>query len=197
MSQVTDFDQLMADVMAGSEEAVWKLAESYSHHIVRVIRLSLPSQLRSKLDSQDLVQTLWASVLLHRADLTRLKSPDELIAYLARAAKNKVIDKTRHFGNQKRNIKCEEKLKGELQVGPKRFRGHRHQALYSRDLSPSTVASLREQWNLVMSTSSDRDREVVRLTLKGYTFDAIAKQLAIDEKTARRAIYRMIEQITG
>src|SRR6476620_8936819 len=110
MSELAEFEQLMADVMAGSEEAVYTLAKDYSHHIAWIVRDSLPPQLRSKLDSQDIVQTLWASILLGRTDLTRLKSPNELIAYLARCAKNKLIDKTRHFRNQKRNVDLEERL---------------------------------------------------------------------------------------
>src|SRR5262245_16988155 len=114
MMQGAEFDQLMAGVAAGSEEAIWRLAETYTPFIIRAVRQSLPTRLRSKVDSQDFAQTLWASLLLKNADLTRLKTPEQLIAYLVRATKNKVVDKTRHFDALKCDIHREEPLQDHL-----------------------------------------------------------------------------------
>lgn len=196
MTQIAEFDRLMADVVAGSEEAVWQLAEIYTPYIIRAVRLSLSPRLRSKLDSQDFAQTLWASLLLKRADLTRLKSPEQLIAYLAQATKNKVIDKTRHFKTQKNNIEREERLEDYSpgKVDPKSKSPSR--SLYSREPTPSTSASLRERWNQILSNTSDRDRRVLALRLKGCTFDSISHQLQVNEATARRAMQRLIEQLS-
>jgi RNA polymerase sigma factor (sigma-70 family) len=197
MTQIAEFDRLMADVVAGSEEAVWQLAEIFTPYIIRAVRLSLSPRLRPKLDSQDFAQTLWASLLLKRADLTRLKSPEQLIAYLAQAAKNKVIDKTRHFKTQKHNIDREEENLDDHSTG-KDGRKSRSPArsLYSREPTPSTSASLRERWNQILSNSSERDRRILTLRLKGCTFDSISGQLQINEATARRAMQRLIEQLS-
>src|SRR4051812_21328124 len=110
MTTIVEFDQLMADVATGSEEAIWRLAETYTPYIVRAVRASLPPILRSKLDSHDFAQTLWASLLLNHADLTRLKTPDQLVAYLARATRNKVVDKMRHFRTLKHDVRREQPL---------------------------------------------------------------------------------------
>jgi RNA polymerase sigma factor (sigma-70 family) len=196
MTQIAEFDQLMADVAAGSEDAVWQLAETYTPYIIRAVRNSLSPRLRPKLDSQDFAQTLWASILLKRADLTRLKSPEQLIAYLARATKNKVIDKTRHYKSQKHSIDREERLEDVSPVigGPNSR--PRAKGLYSRDPTPSTSASLRERWNLVLASSSERDRRILQLRLKGCTFDVISVKLQVNEATARRAMQRLIEQLS-
>src|SRR5262249_2841714 len=85
MATVSKFDQLMANVAAGSEEAIWELLETYTPFVIRAARLSLPPTVRQKLDSQDIAQTLWASLLLGRTNLAKLESPDRLIAFLCRA----------------------------------------------------------------------------------------------------------------
>lgn len=192
MAQIAEFDQLMADVAAGSEDAVWQLAETYTPYIIRAVRLSLSPRLRQKLDSQDFAQTLWASILLKRTDLTRLKTPEQLIAYLARATQNKVIDKMRHFKTQKHSIDREVSLDDHsLGAGVKRSG-----ALYSRDPTPSTSASLRERWNEILSNASERDRQILRLRLQGCTFNVVSSKLQVNEGTARRAIQRLIEQLS-
>src|SRR4029079_619270 len=196
MVMIAEFDRLMAEVAAGSEDAVWQLAETYTPYIIRAVRSSLPRTLRAKLDSQDFAQSLWASLLLRRADLTRLQTPGQLIAYLAQATRNKVVDKTRHFHTQKNDIAREERLPDHLislKQAPVRVQ---RSALYARDLSPSTSANLRERWNQILSTLSDRDRKIVQLRLEGRTFDEISETLEINQATARRAIQRLIEQLS-
>lgn len=196
MVMIADFDRLMAEVVAGSEDAVWQLAETYTPYIIRAVRSSLPRTLRPKLDSQDFAQSLWASLLLRRADLTRLQTPGQLIAYLAQATRNKVVDKTRHYHTQKNDIAREERLPDHaVSVRHTPIRVHRS-ALYARDLSPSTSANLRERWSQILSKLSDRDRKIFQLRLEGCTFDEISEKLEINQATARRAIQRLIEQLS-
>ncbi len=194
MTPTAEFDQLMADVAAGSEDAIWQLAETYTPYILRAVRLSLSPRIRSKLDSQDFAQTLWASILLKRADLTRLKTPEQLIAFLARATKNKVIDKTRHFMTQKHSIDREETLDDHFPRTGRPGLNASAKALFSHDPTPSTSASLRERWYQILSNSSERDRQILQLRLRGCTFEVISEQLQINEATARRSIQRLIEQ---
>jgi RNA polymerase sigma factor (sigma-70 family) len=196
MVMIAEFDRLMAEVAAGSEDAVWQLAETYTPYIIRAVRSSLPRTLRAKLDSQDFAQSLWASLLLRRADLIRLQTPGQLIAYLAQATRNKVVDKTRHFHTQKNDIAREERLPDHLanvKHAPVRVE---RSALYARDLSPSTSANLRERWSQILSKLSDRDRKIFQLRLEGRTFDEISEKLEINQATARRAIQRLIEQLS-
>jgi RNA polymerase sigma factor (sigma-70 family) len=194
---IAEFEKLMGEVASGSEDAIWQLAQTYTPYIVRAVRLSLSPRLRSKLDSQDVAQTLWASLLLKRTELARLKTPEQLIAYLARATKNKVIDTARHYQSQKCDITREQSLNNHELTGAdglnQQFAGPR---LFSREASPSTAASLREQFNAVLTNATERDRRILQLRLQGCTFEAIRLKLKIDEKTARRAIYALVEQLS-
>jgi RNA polymerase sigma-70 factor, ECF subfamily len=190
----TEFEQLMADVMSGSENAVWTLAANYTHHIVRVIRRSMSPRFQAKVDPQDIVQSIWVSVLLKRVDLERVKTPTQLINYLARAATNHVIDKVRYYENKKRDLsrECEldETIAAESEAKTPTNK------LYSREPSPSTYASCRERWEEVKRGASERDLKILELARANHTFEDIGKMLKINERTARRVIHRLIEQLS-
>ena len=191
-TKIGEFDRLMEGVMAGSQDAIWDLAETYTPYIVRAAQASLPANLRAKVDVQDFAQSLWASLLLKRKDLTLLQSSQQLVAFLAKATRNKVIDKTRHYRTQKHDIAREESLANYLKVAqPDAI----PRSLHSRDPSPSTAASLKERWQLVLSHLSERDRTILQLRLQGRTFGAISTELRIDEATARRTIKNLIAQL--
>lgn len=189
------FEQLMAEVAHGSEDAVWELAETYTPYILRVLRMGLTSQVRRRVDSQDLAQMLWASILLRRSELTRLKTPQELIAYLCRAAKNRTIDaRRRYLETQKYSMDRERSLEpftSDDEQWPVE-ETIENRALLSRDPSPSQYASVRERWNRILEQSSDRDRQILQMRLEGLTFEDISGQLKINQGTARRAIERLI-----
>ena len=197
MPQIAEFDRLMTDVASGSEDAIWELAETYTPYIIRAVRASLPPKVRQKLDSQDFAQTLWASILLNGTDLTRLKTPEQLIGFLAAAARHKVIDATRRYlKSQKYDVAREQSLV-EISAGSgDSSKGTLPSALCTRDPTPSQFASLREQWGQILRAASERDREILRLRLQGRTFETIAAQLEINQATARRAIQRLIEQLS-
>jgi RNA polymerase sigma factor (sigma-70 family) len=182
MAQIAEFDRLMAEVAAGSDEAVWQLAETYTPHIIRAVRYSLSPKLRRKVDSLDFAQTLWASLLLRPAELTRLKTPDQLIGYLVHATRNKVCEKAKQLNTQKYDIRREQGLD---QLPARR-------SPHARDPSPSAIATVRDQWNYVLTTVPKRDREILQLRRDGYSFEAIGTTLGISEQTARRAMSRIL-----
>jgi RNA polymerase sigma factor (sigma-70 family) len=191
MAQIAEFDRLMAEVAAGSEEAVWQLAETYTPHIIRAVRYSLSPTLRQKLDSMDFAQTLWASLLLRPGELVRLKTPQQLIGYLVNATRNKVCDKARQLHTQKHDVRREQSLH---QTTARRSpRAEYNNKLFARDPTPSAIATVRDQWNYVLANTSKRDREILRLRREGQSFEAIGTILDINEQTARRAMHRLLK----
>ena len=193
MAESAEFDRLMAAVAAGSEEATWQLAETYTPHIIRAVRYTLSPKLRPKVDSQDFAQTLWASLLLDPANLTRLKTPNQLIGFLVAATRKKVYEKVRRFKAQKCDIGREESLD---QAAQQMSRVSGNQALFAREPTPSAMVQVRDRWNHILDQASDQDREIIRLRLEGCTFMEIGDKLGIYEQTARRAIRRVIDQFT-
>ena len=193
MSTVSKFDQLMADVAAGSEAAIWELLDTYTPFVIRAVRLSLPANVRQKLDSQDIAQTLWASILLGHTDLAKLESPDRLIAFLCRADKNKVIDKTRRLNTQKFAVSREQSLN--RPASESRETSHA-EGLWANGSTPIEHVSVGEQWQHLLSRASERDRQIVELRMKGCSFGEISEQVQVGEMTARRVVERFVEQLS-
>ena len=189
------FDQLMSDAMSGSEEAAWEIAQTYTPYIIRTAQSNLTPQLQSKIDPQDLAQSVWATILLKGSDLSRLKSPKDLIAYLATATKNRVIDKARRYKSEVRNVQREESLGGSVPPSTRKTKGLQANPLYARDETPSAQVSARDHWNWILANASERDRQIVQLRLDGLSYDEIGLKLEIDEKTARRVMQRIVLEL--
>src|SRR4051812_3218515 len=139
MQETAEFDRLMAEVAAGSDEAVWQLAETYTPHILRAVRRALSPKMRQKLDSVDFAQTLWASLLLKPRDFTRLKTPQQLIGYLVSATRNKVCEKARQLNTQKYDVRREQGLN--CPTDRRRPRLSSDTPIFARDPTPSAIVS--------------------------------------------------------
>lgn len=174
----------------GSEEAAWQLTELYSPHILRIVRSSLPSVIRAKVDSQDFLQSIWATMLLEPEDLVRFRDPGQFLRYLAGVAKNKVVDKYRHFSTQKNDVYAEVRVAAMEYSDSPEGEG----SLLGQEPTPSQVVIVRENWDRVVGSSSERDQEIIALRLKGMTYESIAELLSIDERTARRAVNRIVQE---
>jgi RNA polymerase sigma factor (sigma-70 family) len=190
MTVIAEFDRLMAEVEAGSEDAVWQLADTYTPHIIRAVRRSLNPKLRQKIDSLDLAQTIWASLLLRPHEFTKLKTPQQLIGYLVHATQYKCCDKVRALNMKKRDIRREQSLDRPVKTLHSRINSN--PPIVARDPTPSAIVAVRDQWNYVLSKTSKRDQEILRLRREGHTFDMIGTTLGIDEATARRAMQRLL-----
>lgn len=176
------FAELMLQVRGGDQAAAWKLIEVYGVHVLKVIRRSLNSQLRSKFDSQDFVQAVWKSFFCDREKLLAMQSPAQLVAYIQAVARNKVVDETRRRQTAKYNVSRE--LQTEFGVEDVAGRGPR----------PSEVAVFRETWERLIANQSAQHQRIVELRFQGWTFDEIAEELKINERTARRVIASLLEK---
>jgi DNA-directed RNA polymerase specialized sigma24 family protein len=89
------FHELMRQVRLGSEDAVRELLDLYGKHIIHVVRRRLHREMRSKFDSQDFVQAVWASFFTKPCLNASFENPKKLIVFLAEVASNKVIEEWR------------------------------------------------------------------------------------------------------
>ena len=205
-ADVGEFEQLMRDLASGSEDAAWKIAETYTPHILRVVRHSLPGKIRSKLDSQDFAQIVWASILLKRTSLKNVKSPDQLIDLLARVTQYKVIDAFRHYTtSQGRDLRRETPLEDLIrsqQAGASAQgdtgvlnRSVVDRGLVDRNPSPSQFAGMKEKWQMLIGTLSRRDRRILTLRIRGETYVDIANKLSIGRNTAKRVLDRIVAKL--
>lgn len=180
----TSFESLLDQVRHGSEEAAWQLIEDYGSHILSVVRRQLDRDMRARLDSQDLVQAVWKSFFTDRDHMEAIVNPQQLIAFLAKMARNKVVDEFRRNIRTRRDIEREDA----------EIRNEKLDYQRGRDPTPSQVAIARERWSSMLAQRSDLHQQIIRLRLSGASFEAIATELAINERTARRVIDQLWQE---
>jgi RNA polymerase sigma factor (sigma-70 family) len=184
----SEFAELMERVHDGSQDAAWQLLEKYGPHVKRYVRRSLNQEMRSKFDSLDFAQVVWASFFREPDRFRRLESPTALLAYLASLARNKVVGETRRRMKSAKNHLDREIGFGELaeDVEGLEFR------CLNPDPTPSAVAIARERWHQLVDNQPESVRRILELRFMGATFPEIAEQLHINERTARKAIERLL-----
>src|SRR5262245_11453834 len=138
-----EFQRLMEQLLAGSPEAARELTEVYGPHLLRAVRRRLHKQLRTKFDSRDFVQDVWASFFACLPQGPTFDRPGALVGFLARLAHNKVVDaiRLRLMGN-KYNVNRERPLA----KGPSDC----EYLPAARQPTPSALAISREQWELFL-----------------------------------------------
>ena len=103
-----DIRGFLARIRAGDEDAARELLTRYEAEVRLVVRRQLPRLLRSRFDSLDFLQSVWGSffrrVRSRDGAATEFEDSRHLVAFLARAAKNKVIDEYRRAASQKQEI---------------------------------------------------------------------------------------------
>ncbi len=183
------FQVLLREAQAGSEAAAKELYDTYVSHVLRCVRNRMWHKLRSKFDSQDFVQQVWASFFVGDNQLPDFQTPDDLIAYLMRLATNKVVMEGRRGRAARTDARLEELIDTRSDPqGP-------HPR--TRLPTPSAVAVFREQYDNLVEQQQPETREIAELRYEGLTFAEIAEEMEIHERNARKAMRRLKKLAEG
>jgi RNA polymerase sigma factor (sigma-70 family) len=187
-SQQQQFQALMDRVLAGSPEAARELTEEYGPHLLRAVRRRLHRQLRTKFDSRDFVQDVWASFFAALPGKPAFERPEALVGFLAQLARNKVVDAVRlRLMGQKYNVNREQPLAN----GPARRDGH----LPARQPTPSELAASREQWEVFLQKQPLVYRRALALIRDGADPAEAAQAVRVSERTVRRLLQKLLSVV--
>ncbi len=175
-----DLRSLLRRIKGGDEAAARELLARYEAQVRLVVRRQLPRLLRSRFDSLDFLQSVWGSFFRRmRLDQDEIEEPRVLVAFLAKVAKNKVIDEYRRAASKKADMNLEKSLWDE---------GGRTRELVAGGDSPSEVAEAREELSRLQNFLPDDRRIVLDLRVQGLSTREIGEKLQISERTVRRVI---------
>jgi RNA polymerase sigma-70 factor (ECF subfamily) len=178
MSSLPDSDPeaLLRAARAGDRPALGQLLELYRDYLGLLARLQIGRRLQGKVDASDLVQETFLDA--HR-DFGRFRGSreEQLVSWLRQIlAANLAMLVRRYRGTQRRDVRLERELEGELDAS-------------SRALDPGLVASgspsqqaARREQAVVLANAlgqlSDDHREVIILRhLEGLTFPQVAERM--------------------
>ena len=168
--------ELIARIQSGDEEAARELLTRYEAKVRMVVRRQLPRLLRSRFDSLDFLQSVWGSFFHRiRTGPSDLEEERNLIAFLAWAARNKVIDEYRRAATQKQDINRE---------APLRLDGD----LAAAGETPSQVAQARETYGRLHDLLPEDRRIILELKAAGFSSKEIGDRIGISERTVQRIL---------
>jgi RNA polymerase sigma factor (sigma-70 family) len=178
-----DFRNLLAQIGQGSEDAARTFLERYGKYIQRVVRRRLDPKLRSKFDSDDFVQDVFAS-FFKNPPAPETFQPEAFLTFLANMARNKVADAARQqMGREKRSVNRENSLDGSARIQAR--------ALPGLDPTPSETAVANEKWQSLLQQNGPQQERILQLLRMGYTHEEIARVLELNAKRVQRLLQKL------
>jgi RNA polymerase sigma-70 factor (ECF subfamily) len=175
-----DIPAFLTRIQAGDEDAARELLTRYESEVRLVVRRQLPRLLRSRFDSLDFLQSVWGSFFRRvRTGPADFEDSRHLVAFLARAAKNKVIDEYRRAASRKQDMHREEPIWGD---------GSRPKELPGEIDTPSEVAQAREVFSRLSALLPAEKRSILDMKANGLSSRDIGERLGISERTVQRVL---------
>jgi RNA polymerase sigma factor (sigma-70 family) len=171
--------ELLCRIKEGDEDAARELLTRYEPKVRLVVRRQLPRLLRSRFDSLDFLQSVWGSFFRRiQTGPNDLMEEQDLITFLAWAARNKVIDEYRRAGTRKQDVSRERPLSGV---------GDAEAGLAGGD-TPSQLAQARETFDRLRDLLPEDRRVILEMRAAGHSCKEIGERMGVSERTVQRAL---------
>jgi RNA polymerase sigma factor (sigma-70 family) len=168
----------------GDDEAVERVLLACEPYLRIVVRRRLGRRLRTKIDSTDVVQSVFANVLRgFRNGNWRFAGRPQLLAFLRGIAWRRLANRYReHETGLAREQSLVETVPVSLPI--------------AASPRPSEVAEGREFWERVLAACPPEHRRVVELRMEGYRMNEIAERTGLHEGSVRRIIYELARRLS-
>jgi RNA polymerase sigma-70 factor (ECF subfamily) len=181
----------------GDESALQQLCDAYAERVRRIVRLRMGDELRSKLQSMDLVQDVFVSVLRGLKDFT-YEDEGDFVRWLATITENRIRDSLEKLHAGKRDIRREVPLD---------VSGQSSKDTFARTIgpvastTPSMLVSRREDLDRLEAAIEkipSEYREVILLAkIEGLSGPELAQKLGKTPGAARALLSRALAALAG
>ncbi|AGA26695.1 RNA polymerase sigma factor [Singulisphaera acidiphila] len=172
-------DSLVERLSDGDMAAAERVFVVFEPYLRMVVRRKLSTRLRTKFDSIDIVQSVWAHVLSgFRAASWRFANATQLRAFLVRVTQNRMIDQWRRCRTA---VDREQPLS---QIEPMATPA-------SRQPSACEIAQAGELWERMLVLCPTAHRDVLQLRQQGVTVSEIATRTGLHEGSVHRILHAL------
>lgn len=176
-------EALLGQLPGGDPAVVEQIFVNVAPGLRALVRRQLPQGLRSKLDSEDVVLSVWSDVLDGlREGRWSFQDAAHLRAFLNRAARNRVIDRQR----QHRTALEKERL---ISSDDRDSLADAHVA------GPSEALRTDDLWRQLLSCCPPAHHELLRMKRQGLSLDEIAQRTGLHPSSVRRILYDVARQM--
>jgi RNA polymerase sigma-70 factor (ECF subfamily) len=187
MSSDPSFDDLMARLREGQDDAATQVFGRFASRLIALARSHLGPQIRQKEDPEDVLQSVFRSFFHRNAvgEFGRFESWDNVWAMLVVLTLRKCGRRIEYFRAARRDV-----LREVSRPGPADLSGS-DWGLAAEEPTPSEAAMLAETVEQLMSSLPGRHRQVLALHLQGFGPAEISTQVGCTERT----VYRVLEAV--
>lgn len=180
----------------GDNSALNQLCNVYGERVRRIIRLRMGRELRSQLESMDLVQDVLVSALRDLGDFT-YRSEGDFLRWLGKIAENRIRDNLDKLHAHKRDIRKEAPLYDYASTS----RDDRARVLEpARNTTPSVILSRREELDKLekaIDQLKPEYREVIVLAkIDGLSYQEIGDRLGKSTDAVGHLLLRAMVALT-
>ncbi len=197
-NSITDKTQhLVALAKDGDESALDQLCRVYSERVRWIVRLRMGKELRSQLESMDIVQDVLVSALKDLGKFT-YKNEGDFLRWLSRIAENRLRGHLHRLHANKRDIRKEVRLNNRRRITEDSFVA----ALEAVDTTtPSAIMSKKEEFDKLakaIEALTPQYREVIVLTkIEGLSYKEIGDRLGKSSDAVRKFASRAMTALIG
>ncbi len=186
---------LVALAQEGDEAALNRLCNVYAARVLWIIRLRMGSELRSKLESMDVVQDVLISALKDLGHFT-YKTQGDFLRWLSRIAENRLRGYLQRFHANKRDIRKEVRLDGYWPTAEDSVVAALDAVVTT---TPSTIMSKREDLDKLakaIDALKPEYKQVIVLTkIEGLSCKEIGNRLGKSSEAVRKLVSRALEEL--
>jgi RNA polymerase sigma-70 factor (ECF subfamily) len=180
------FNLLLQQIREGSEEAARQFIDEYGEAILRAVRRKLSRKLRTRFDSADFLQSVWASFFADREAIGSFAGPQAVVAYLQETARNKIGEQYRKmYRRQKSPVAREEPLANYAD------NSNREPNFFGTEPTPSENVSFKESFERISNDIPEELQQMLEMQRHGDTYEDIAREFGVSARTVRRIFRRL------
>jgi RNA polymerase sigma-70 factor (ECF subfamily) len=186
---------LVALAQDGDESALNRLCSVYGARVLWIIRLRMGAELRSKLESMDVVQDVLLSALKDLGNFT-YKTEGDFLRWLSKIAENRLRNQLQRLHANKRDIRKEVRLNG--------YRPTVEDSIVAAldavdNTTPSAIMSKREELDKLtkaIDALKPEYRKMIVLTkIDGLSYKEIGDRLGKSSEAVRKLVSRALEEL--
>jgi RNA polymerase sigma-70 factor (ECF subfamily) len=187
MPRNPSFDDLMARLRDGQNEAAAQVFNRFANRLIVLARKQLDPQIRQKVDPEDVMQSVFRSFFLRNAtgQLGEFDTWDNLWALLVVMTQRKCGRRIDYFHTARRDVDRE------VPAMPPADQSTSDPGISAEEPTPLEAAMLTETVEQLMSSLQGRQRQILTLSLQGCTAAEISTELGCTERT----VYRVLERV--
>jgi RNA polymerase sigma-70 factor (ECF subfamily) len=174
--------QLLDALNRGDPEAAERLCAAYGPALRSLVRRQLPRRLRRKLDSIDVVQSVWARLWPGFRDARwQFESAEQLRAFLLTVVRRRLVDQLRrHHAAMERERPLEPAVPAVVSAPQPR---------------PSELAQAEEMWDRLLALCPPEHHDLLRLKRLGLPLGEIASRTGLHEGSVRRVLRHLARRL--